>query len=459
MTYGPIFTKMLVFVLPLICTNLLQTLYNAADMIVVGFSSEPDALGAIGTTTAFVSLVVNLFMGLSVGANVVVARHIGAGENERASVAAHTSTVISVIVGFLGAVIGVLIAEPVMKMMGNEGKLLELSVLYTHIYFASMPFHSLSNYAIALHRAKGDTRTPLIVLAMSGIVNVLLNLFFVLVLDMSVEGVAISTAIAAGVSAVVLYGNLMRDKGPCRFSFKRLCLDRAEMKQILLIGIPSGIQSALFAVSNMIIQSSITQVNNAMCDPNAPYQPVVKGNAAAANLEGFVYTAINGVTQATISFTSQNLGAGKIRRIKRVMIDGHILNFGIAVLLSAVVVVLNRPLLALYGVQGSATDPLAQLAYEAGLTRILWTIVPYFLIVVMEIGSGIMRGLGNSVSSTLITLLGACFLRVLWMLTVFRFVGTLESIYVVYPVTWVVTGAALLIGSILSLRRLSRSHD
>ncbi len=458
MTSGPIFGNILRFVLPLIFTNLLQMLYNATDMIVVGLSIEPDAVGAIGTTTAFVSLIVSLFIGLSIGANVVVARHLGAKDEERASRALHTSIVIALIFGVVGAVIGVLIAKPVMVLMGNEGRLLELSVLYTRIYFAALPFHSLSNYAIALHRAKGDTKTPLAVLTVSGVVNVLLNLFFVLVCDMSVEGVAIATAVAAALSAAVLYANLMREKGPCHFSFRRLCLDRTEMKQILLVGIPSGVQGALFALSNMMIQSSIIQVNNAMCDPSAPYQPVVKGNAAVSNLEGFVYTAVNAVTQATISFTSQNLGAQKLDRIKRIMISSYVLDFGIAVGLSALLALFNRPLLALYGVYPDAADPIAQLAYDSAMIRILWTILPYGLISVMEIGSGVMRGLGKTISSTVVCLLGACCLRVLWVNTVFRSFGTMESIFVVYPISWVVTGGVLFLLATIALRRLRRDQ-
>ena len=458
MTSGPILGSLLRFSIPLVLTNLLQMLYNATDMIVVGLSSEPDAVGAIGTTSSFVTLIVCLFIGLSVGANVVVARHIGAKDEARVSRALHTSTVVALVLGVVGGAVGVLIARPVMVLMGNEGRLLELSVLYTRLYFAALPFHSLSNYAIALHRAKGDTKTPLVVLTVAGVANVLLNLFFVQVCNMSVEGVAIATAVAAALSAVVLYANLMRENGPCRFSFGRLCLDRAEMKQILLVGIPSGVQGALFALSNMMIQSSIIQVNNAMCDPGAAYQPVVKGNAAVANLEGFVYTAVNAVTQATISFTSQNLGARKFDRIKRVMITSYALDFGIAVVLSALLIVFNRPLLALYGVYPDATDAIAQLAYDSAMTRIMWTILPYGLISAMEIGSGVMRGLGKTLSSTTVCLLGACFLRVLWTKTVFRAFGTLESVFLVYPISWVITGVALFLVAAVVLRKMRREQ-
>ncbi len=456
MTKGPILGSMLIFVLPLIFTNLLQMLYNATDMIVVGLSSEPDSVGAIGTTSSFVSLLVNLFIGLSVGATVVVARHIGAGDRERASRAVHTATLISLVLGLVGAVVGVLIAEPVMVLMGNEGKLLELSVKYTRIYFAALPFHSLSNCAIALHRAKGDTKTPLVVLTASGIANVLLNLFFVLVLDMSVDGVAIATAAAAALSAVVLYVNLMRDRGPCHFSFRQLRFDAREAKEVLLIGVPSAIQGALFALSNMMVQSSIIRVNNTICDPNAAYQPVVKGCSAVANLEGFVYTAVNAVTQAAISFTSQNYGAGDLGRVKRVMINSYLLNLGVAVLMSMLLFFFNRPLLALYGVAPSATDALAQLAYESAMIRIMWSILPYALISLMEIGSGMLRGLGRSLFSTVICLLGACLLRILWIKLVFPLSPELSTIFVVYPISWFVTGGVLSAVAIVLLRRLRK---
>ncbi len=458
MTSGPILRNMLRFSLPLIFTNLLQMLYNATDMIVVGLSSEPDAMGAIGTTTSFVTLIVSLFIGLSIGANVVVARHIGAKDEARASRALHTATLIGLIFGVVGGAVGVFVARPVMVLMGNEGRLLELSVLYTRIYFAALPFHSLSNYAIALHRAKGDTKTPLMVLSLSGIVNVALNLFLVLVCDLSVEGVAIATGIAAALSAIVLYANLMREKGACHFSFQRLCFDLAEAKQILLVGIPSGVQGALFALSNMMIQSSIIQVNNTISPVGASYQPVVKGNAAVANLEGFVYTAVNAITQATISFTSQNLGAKRFDRIKRIMGTAYVLDFGIAVALGMLLILFNRPLLALYNVYPDATDAVAQLAYDSAMTRIWWTILPYGLIASMEIGSGVLRGLGKTLSSTTVCLLGACFLRVLWVKTVFPAFGTLESVFFVYPISWLITGGALFLVAILSLRRLRRAQ-
>lgn len=457
MTTGPIVWQMIRFSLPLILTNLLQVLYNATDMIVVGLSSEPDAVGAIGTTGAFVALVVNLFIGLSVGANVVVAHHVGAGDDQKASRAVHTSILVGVFLGVVGGIVGVAVSRPVMSLMGNEGKVLELSVRYTQIYFAALPAHALSNYAIALHRAKGDTRTPLFVLTLTGLLNVLLNLFFVIVLGLSVEGVALATGIAALVSAIVLYANLARDSGPCRLVLRKLRLDLDEMKEILRIGLPSGLQSALFALSNMTVQSSIIRVNNAMCDPGAAYQPVVKGNAAATNLENFAYTAINSVSHATISFVSQNLGANRPERIRSIMYRAYLLNFLLGGVLGPGLFFANRPLLALYGVAPSATDALAQMAYDAALTRMAIAIAPYALLSLYEVGAGVMRGLGRSISSTIISLVGACLLRVAWIAFVFPRFGTLESIFLVYPVSWVVTALALYLASRSIVAKLYRS--
>ena len=462
MTQGALLPKILLFVLPLILTNLLQMFYNAADMIVVGLSTEGDAVGAIGTTGAFTSLVVNLFIGLSVGATVVVARHLGAGEHERASRAVHTSTIIGLALGVVGGAVGIAISEPVMRLLGNQGRLLDLSVTYVRFYFGALPFHALSNYAIALHRAKGDTRTPLIVLSLSGVLNVGLNLFFVLVLGMSVQGVALATAMAAAVSAGVLYANLARDTGPCRFSFKLLKFEKNEAKMILLIGIPAGVQGALFSISNMLIQSSIISVNNSAFDPNAAYQPVVKGNAAAANLEGFAYTAVNAMQQAAVTFTSQNVGAAKYGRVKRVMGCCYGLGLLVGLSVSALLVGLQQPFLALYGVK-DVGDELSRAALAAGMTRMRWVILPYGIIALMEVGSGILRGLGKSLTSTGICLLFACVLRVVWRFTIFRVDPTsvtrsLASIYLSYPVSWFLAGLFLFLFSALNLRKLIRTY-
>ncbi len=439
MTEGPLLGKILLFVLPLALTNLLQVLYNAADMVVVSLSREPDAVGAIGTTGAFINLILNIFIGFSVGANVVVARHLGSGNAEKASRAVHTSICMSVLFGVAGTVVGLLVTRPVLAAMGNTGKLLDLAVRYTIIYFIGVPFSSLANYAIAILRAKGDTRTPLYILTATGLLNVGLNFFFVLALDMSVDGVAYATSISNAVSAVLLVICLSKEKGACRFSFRKLGMDRSAFGDILYVGLPAGLQGALFSLSNMLIQSSILQVNNTMCPADSAYQPVVKGNAAASNLENFAYTATNSVHQASVTFTSQNVGAEKYERVSRVMKCCYFVTFLIAVVMSGIVLLLREPLLALYGVKAGADGSLDSIAMSTAVTRMLYMLTTYFLCSFMEVGSGVLRGLGKSVTSTVVSLVGSCVLRVVWIFTVFRLDPTLGAIYISYPLSWGLT--------------------
>lgn len=455
MTEGPLFRKMLLFAFPVIITNFLQAFYNAADMIVVGCSSEADAVGAIGTTAAFTALILNFLIGIAVGANVVVARHIGAGEKDRTKEAVHSAALVGLAIGVLGGIIGFALAPAVMRGVGNRGRLLELSVRYARIYFLALPFHSLANFAMGIHRAKGDTQTPLRVLAASGILNVLLNLFFVLVLDMSVEGVAIATGVAAAVSAAVLFGNLMRDPGPCHFSFKHLRPHAHEVKSILRIGFPAGVQSALFAISNIIIQSSIVQVNNAVCDPGAAYQPVVKGNAAAANIATFGNTALSAAGHACVSFTSQNLGAKKYARVKRVAAMGTLLLSLVGGIATLLLLLLRDPLFAIYGVK-EGTDELSKICYSAACTRALYMWPYYILHALMTCGSDVLRGLGKSMLATVSSLVGSCVLRIVWIYTAFRAFPTLGMIYVSYPVTWGITAVVLYIFVWRELRKLGR---
>ena len=453
MTSGPLFSRMLSFAIPLMMTNFLQTFYNAADMIVVGLSSEGDAVGAIGTTTAFTALIVNLLIGISVGANVVVARHIGAGEKEQTSQAVHTAALVGLVIGVIGGAIGYAITPAVMQAVGNQGKLLELSVLYARIYFLALPFHSLSNFAMAIHRAKGDTQTPLRVLACTGLLNVGLNLFFVLVLDMASGGVALATGIAAAASAIVLFCNLMRDEGDCHFSFKRLRFQAGEAKRILLIGLPAGIQSSLFAISNIVIQSSVVQVNNALADPGAAYQPVVKGNAAAANIAAFGNTALGAAGHACVTFTSQNVGAKNYARVKRVAARGFFLLALVGVVASAVLLLLRDPLLSLYGVKEGA-DELSKICYDAAVTR-AWYLWPFYILhAAMTWGSDVLRGLGKSFLATISSLVGSCLLRIVWIYTAFRALPTLGMIYISYPTTWGITALVLFLFVLHEFRKM-----
>ncbi|MGM9645766.1 MAG: MATE family efflux transporter [Eubacteriales bacterium] len=441
MTNGPLFSKIVLFVLPLMATNLLQVLYNTADMIVVSMSTEADAVGAIGITGALINLVLNVFMGFATGANVVVARCIGAGDDKMTSKAVHTSIIVSLIFGLIGGAIGIAVARPVLTLMDARGKLLDLATVYTQIYFASAPFISVANCAISIFRAKGDTKTPLFVLTASGLLNVALNLFFVLVLGRSADGVALATAASNIVASFLLIFLLMREKGSCRFSFKDLRIDKNSFTDVLKIGLPAGIQGSLFSLSNMIIQSSVLQVNNAVCPPGSEFQPVVKGNSATANLEGFIYTATNSVYQASITFTSQNVGAGKFSRIKKVMKCCYSLTFCIAIIFSGIMLGLSKQLLSLYGIFEGAEGTLERIAYNTAIERMLYMFTTYFLLAFMEVGSGVVRGLGKSTASTIISLVGSCIMRIVWIATVFRAHPTLGTIFISYPISWGLTAA------------------
>ncbi|MBQ8284067.1 MAG: MATE family efflux transporter [Clostridia bacterium] len=457
-TNGKIFSRILFFILPIVATNLLQMFYNAADMMVVSLSSEENAVGAIGTTSSFIHLIINFFIGFSVGANVVVAREIGAQDKERSQAAVHTSLIMALLFGALGMAIGITVSRPILQLMGNHGSLLDLAVTYTYIYFAGIPFLAMTNYLIAIFRAKGDSKTPLYVLMSTGILNVLLNLFFVLVVGLSVEGVALATTIANAVSAVVLLVKLRKDKDYTTFSFKKLKIDKKAFKSIVLIGLPAGIQSALFSLSNMLIQSSVVKVNN-MVSPGTEYQPIVNGNAAAANLEGFAYTAMNAVYQGAITFTSQNMGAKKPHRVRKIMYSCLLITTIVGVVMSGVILIAYEPLIALYGIKHGAEGSLEALAMSAAKTRATYICAPYFLCGMMEVGTGVLRGLGKSLTSMVISLIGACLLRMVWIWTVFPMYPTLETVFLSYPVTWTITAVCAFIMIHVLLKKIIKQHQ
>lgn len=459
LTNGPVLGKLILFCLPLILTNLLQVLYNAADMMVVSLSSEPDAVGAVGTTGAFVNLVVNLFIGFATGANVVVARALGARDGERTSRATHTAVLMSLIFGAAGGVIGFAASRPVLALMGAEGKLLDLATTYTHLYFAGLPFISATNYLIAIFRAKGDTKTPLYVLSFSGLVNVVFNFIFVVACGMSVEGVALATVISNAISAVWLGWLLAKDSGECRLSLRSLCIDGRALRDILYVGLPAGIQGSLFSISNMLVQSSVIQMNNVLCPPGSAYDAVLKGHSAASNLEAFAYTAQNSVYQGAITFVSQNVGAGKPKRVYRIMLCCYLLGIAVSTVGGLSVFFSRAPLLALYGVKESVTDPLAHLAFETATIRMSYLMLPYLTISLMDVGCGILRGLGKSISSMVISLMGACVFRIIWLATVFNAYPSLHTIYVSYPVTWTLTAIVSFTYILVTLRRLVRAEE
>ena len=439
MTTGSLFPKILRFMLPLIATNLLQQLYNAADIMVVELSSEPNAVGAVGAPASFLSLIVNLFIGFSVGANVVVARHIGAGNKEKTSRAAHTAICMGLLFGVIGAALGILLARPAMVGMGYEGDLLNLGLRYAYIYLACMPFASLTNFLSAILQAQGNTKTPLFVLTASGILNILLNMFFVLVLGLSVEGVALATAISNLASAAVLWSFLANRGADCKLHFRKLRICREQFAAIARIGFPAGIQNALFSVSNILIQSSIVEVNSLLTPAGSAYAPVIKGNTATGSLETFIFSALGATTATASAFTAQNVGAQKYDRVRRAFGSICLISVIIAVIMSASGMLLRSPLLSLYGVK-DAEDALAAITYDAAWARMLWKWPGFFIYSIMNACAGTIRGLGKSTTSALITFFGTCVFRVIWIYTAFRWFKNLATIYISYPISWLITG-------------------
>lgn len=458
MTSGPLFPSILRFILPLIATNLLQQLYSAADMMIVGLSSEPDAVGSVGSSAAFLSLILNVFIGFSVGANVIVARHIGEKDPLKTEEAVHTAVWMSLLFGLLGGGIGILLARPVLVGMGYSGKLLILATRYSYIYLACLPFLSLTNFLSAILQARGNTRTPLIVLALTGILNVTLNLFFVLAVGLSVEGVAIATAIANLASAVCLWLHLAKKGGDCRIRFSRLRISRAEFWDIARIGFPAGIQNAMFSISNLIIQTSILQVNNALTPPNSAYAPVIKGNTAVSSIESFIFSALNATTAAASAFTAQNLGAKKPKRIRRALVCLCLISSAVAVVMSFGMMLLHTPLLALYGITID-TDLLSRITWDASLARIFWKWPGFFTFGLMNAFSGTLRGLGKSALAALIAFFGTCIFRIVWIYTVFPLFQNLESIHISYPLSWLLTGVTFFAILIPLFRKMSKEEN
>lgn len=423
MTSGPILNKLLLFALPLMASSLLQLLFNAADTIVVGKFAGDTALGAVGSTSALINLMVNLFLGLSVGTNVLVARFFAAKQEKDLSETIHTSILLSFVSGIFLLVIGVLFSKYFLIWMGSPDGVRELSTLYLQIYFLGTPAMLLYNFGAAILRATGDTQRPLYYLIIAGIINVILNLFFVIVFHMSVAGVGLATVISQCVSAFLVLRCLLQSTGSIHFEISKLHIHRDKFFRILQIGLPASFQGLLFSLSNVIIQASV----------NSFGEITVAGNSAAASIEGFVYVAMNAFHQAAITFTSQNMGAGKKERVVPILLRAQMCVIVTGLILGNLAVFFGDPLLHLY-----TNNPKA---ISAGLVRLLYICAPYFLCGMMDVMVGSLRGLGYSVMPMIVSLIGACGLRLIWIFTFFqteRF-HFIESLYATYPVSWSVT--------------------
>ena len=426
MTEGALLPKVLRFSLPLAATGVLQLLFNAADVIVVGKFAGATALAAVGATTALINLLVNAFMGISVGVNILVARYLGCREDERVRACVHTAFALSLLLGLVVMAAGLTLSTPMLELMKTPKDVLPLSSLYLRIYFLGIPGTIMYNFGAALLRAFGDTKRPMLFLTISGIVNACLNLFFVIVCGMSVDGVATATVISQYISLFLVVRCLRRSEGLSHLELKSIRLDREESLRMIQIGLPAGLQSTLFSISNVLIQSSV----------NSFGASVVAANTAAASIEGFVYTAMNSVFHAAITFTSQNLGARRYDRIDRIFWGSCAAVCIIGVPLSLLSTVFGPQLLSIYV---SADDPARDAVIAMGMIRTYYVTTPYFLCGIMEVCCGMVRGLGKSWLPMFVTGVGACLSRIIWIYTIFQVHHTPEVLYSSYPMSWILT--------------------
>ncbi len=428
MTEGALLPKVLMFSLPLIASGVLQLLFNAADMVVVGQWAGKECLAAVGSTGSLINLMVNVFIGLSVGGSVAVAKSFGANDPAAVHRSVHTAMTLAIIAGLVVGLAGFIFCRPLLKMMDNP--VLDLATTYMKIYFLGMPFNMIYNFGASILRAVGDTKRPLIYLTIAGVVNVVLNLILVIAFHMNVAGVAIATVASQAVSAVLVVLCLMRSHGVVHLDVKELRIYKRQLIDIARVGLPAGLQGSLFSISNVLIQSSV----------NGFGEVVVAANSAGGNLEGFVYTAMNAIHQAALTFASQNLGAGKIRRVRRSVLVCVLTVLVIGLVFGNLMLLCGKPLLSLYLDDPAAIDPLTGVTVlEYGMKRLSWMLPLYCLCGLMDVMVGTLRGVGYSIMPMIVSLTGACLFRVVWIMTVFAANPTLDILYSSYPISWALT--------------------
>lgn len=435
MCSGALIPKILQFSIPLMLSGILQLLFNAADIIVVGQFTGSQAMAAVGSTGSLNNLIVNIFLGLSIGSSVLMARYYGAKENDNIHELVHTSVLLSLISGTVLIVIGIILAHPLLMWMGTPADVIDQSVLYMRIVFLGMPAMLTYDFGAGILRAIGDTRRPLVYLTAAGVINACLNVFFVVCFGLGVAGVAIATIISQYISAFLVIRCMIKSDATYKLSLKELRIYKSKLNQIVRIGLPAGIQGAVFNISNVLIQSSINSFGSI----------AMAGNTAAANIEGFVYTSMNSLYQASTSFTSQNVGARKTERIVPVLLSCLMIVSIVGIGLSSLVVIFGKELLGIYS--GNAE------VIQYGLQRLHVVCLTYFTCGLMDVACGSIRGLGYSIAPTLVSLTGACGLRIIWIYTIFRLDHTLFNLYLSYPVSWVITFTAHIICFIVFYRK------
>lgn len=445
MLNGALFPNIIRFALTVFATSTLQLLFNAADLVVVGQFCGSIRLAAVGATSSITNLIVNLFIGLSVGCGVTVAHALGSGEAHIVHKTVHTAIPTAILCGIILTIVGIVVSEPALRMMGTpEEEVLPLAVAYMQSYFTGIIFNLVYNFSAAILRAAGDTKSPLIFLTISGVLNVVLNVIFVTVFHMDVVGVGLATAISQGVSAVLVVIALMKRTDCCKLELKKLRIYKSQLLRIMRIGIPSGLNTSLFSLSNILIQSSI----------NSFGEIAMSGNAASVNIESFPAVSADAFSQAAMNFIGQNVGAKKYKRVLHSALISLLCSFVFTGALSCVLYAFGPELLSIY-----ITDSAEALNY--GLTRMAWVLIPYCFLGLNNVSTGALRGLGAAVVPMIISTMGICGFRIAWIYTVFQIprYHTLESIYISYPISWVLTFTAQIIVFILLYKNQARAHN
>ena len=421
MISGPTLGKMILFSIPVILTGVLQLLFNAADIVVVGKFAGDESLAAVGSTSSLINLFTNVFIGLSVGTNVLIAHFVGSGDKSKVSETVHTSIVVGGICGVFLTFIGIIFANPVLRLMGSPDNVIGLATLYLKIYFLGMPALLIYNFGAAILRAVGNTKMPLYFLTASGVLNVILNLILVIFFSLGVAGVAIATVISEYLSVVLVLLYLYKIDGMLKFKPSKLHIDNYILKRIIAIGFPAGLQGTIFSLSNVVIQSAVNSFGS----------DVVAGNSATMNIEGFVYIAMNSIYQTAITFVGQNYGAGKKKRVLKCTLQCEAIVSVVGFTFGTLCYTFSSQLLHIY--TNSAT------VVAAGRIRCLYILPVYFLCGNMDVMVGALRGIGQSIVPMVTSLLGACAFRLVWIATVFQLNRTTGMLYISYPISWSIT--------------------
>ena len=431
MLNGPLFGKIMVFAFSIMLTNVLQLLYNAADLMIIGqFSGSDTAVAAVGATGTIVNLILNLFIGLSVGVSVLVARGYGTGNREDTHKAVHTALLLALISGFIVLAIGLVLSKSFLVWLNTSPAIIDQSALYLKIYFLGAPFNLIYNFGAAILRATGDAKRPLYFLSLSGLVNVILNFVFVYFFHMDVAGVALATVASQILSAVLIVMSLRRQEGMCRLYIRKLHIYKESLIRIIQIGFPASIQNTLFAISSMLIQSSVNSFDLPFVEQGiAPY---TSGSAAASTIDSFLYTSLNSFLHASMNFTGQNYAAGKYSRVRKVLSTCILAAFCTGVVFGSLILVFGKPLLSIY-------VPGDELAITYGYQRLLVLCPTYFFCGIMEVLVGQLRGLGKSLVPMFISVLGICGFRAFWIYTIFAINHDWKVLFLSYPASWLLT--------------------